>query len=54
MAIARQHLGIELGRRGIVNQEDITKGLDYQKTHPSEKLGDILYLKRAADPDSLL
>ena len=54
MAIARQPLGIELVRRGIVTQEDITKALDYQKTHPSEKLGDILYLQRAADPDILL
>ena len=45
MALVRPPLGIELVRRGIVTQDDITKALDYQKENPSEKLGDILYLQ---------
>ena len=54
MALVRPPLGIELVRRGIVTQDDITKALDYQKENPSEKLGDILYLQHAADPEKLL
>ena len=38
-----QPIGIELVKRGIVNEEDINKALDYQKDHPSKKIGDILY-----------
>ena len=39
---SRQPLGIELVRKGVVTQEDISKALEYQKKHPEEKLGDIL------------
>ena len=39
----RQPIGIELVKRGIVNQEDIKVALDYQKNHPEEKLGDIIH-----------
>ena len=38
-----QPIGIELVKRGIVKEEDINKALDYQKEHPSKKVGDILY-----------
>lgn len=54
MALTRQPLGIELVRRGIVTQDDIAKALDYQRTNPNEKLGDILYLQKATDPNALL
>lgn len=54
MALVRPPLGIELVRRGIVTQDDITKALDYQKQNPSEKLGDILYIQHAAEPERLL
>ena len=50
----RQPLGIELVRRGIVKQEDITEALEYQATHPKEKLGDILNELRLAEPRKLL
>ena len=43
MANNRQPLGIELVRRGIVSQQDIENALEFQRTHPSEKLGDILF-----------
>ena len=50
----RQPLGIELVKRGIVKQEDITEALEYQRTHNKEKLGDILNELRLADPKQLL
>ena len=37
-----QPIGIELVKRGIVTENDINKALDYQKTHSSKKIGDIL------------
>ena len=50
----RQPLGIELVKRGIVKQEDITEALEYQRTHTKEKLGDIINDLRLADPKQLL
>ena len=40
--MARQPLGIELVKRGIVTESDIERALDYQKMHPRKKIGDIL------------
>lgn len=54
MAGNRQPLGIELVKRGIVRQDDIAKAIEYQEENPKEKLGDILYKLRAAEPDILL
>lgn len=54
MAGNRQPLGIELVKRGIVKQEDITEALEYQREHPEEKLGDILYRLNVADSEKLL
>lgn len=34
----RQPIGIELAKRGVVNEEQIRTALDYQKQHPNEKL----------------
>lgn len=50
----REPLGIELVRRGIVRQEHITQALEYQRSHPKEKLGDILYNLKLADARMLL
>ena len=55
MANNRQPLGIELVRRGIVSQQDIENALEFQRTHPSEKLGDILFEQNATgDVEGLL
>ena len=54
MAQNRQALGIELVRRGVVAQEDISKAIEYQKSNPKEKIGDILYKLKLADPKKLL
>ncbi len=53
MAINRQPLGIELVKRGIVKQEDITKALQIQQ-NSSDKLGDILHEMEVTDPNILL
>ncbi len=50
----KEPLGIELVRRGVVRQDDISIALDYQRNHPREKLGDILYELKLAEPRKLL
>ena len=45
----RQPLGIELVKRGIVTEEDITRALEFQKTQPGRKLGDILNTLKVCD-----
>ena len=50
----RQPLGVELVKRGVVTEDDITRALDYQRQHPSRKIGDILYILDACDPRKLI
>ncbi len=54
MPVMRQPLGIELVRRGVVKQEDISRAIEYQKSNPREKIGDILYKLKVTDPNTLL
>ena len=41
-------------KRGIVSEEDIEKALDYQKTHPRKKLGDIIDILGLCDSHILI
>ena len=50
----RQPIGIELVKRGIVTEIDIEKALDYQKSHPSKKIGDIIDILNLCDPHVLI
>ena len=50
----RQPLGIELVRRGVIAEEDITKALEYQKSHPNKKIGDILNTLGVCDSNILI
>lgn len=50
----REPLGIELVRRGVVRQEHISQALEYQRSHPKEKLGDIINDLKLADSRLLL
>lgn len=50
----RQPIGIELVKRGVVNQEEIKTALDYQKQHPEAKLGDIIHDLKLCDERKLL
>ena len=35
-------IGVELVRKGVVTEPDIKTAIEYQKTHPDKKIGDIL------------
>ena len=50
----RQPIGIELVKRGVVSEEQIRTALEYQKAHPSEKLGDIIHKLHLCDERELL
>ena len=50
----RQPMGIELVKRGIVTEADIEKALDYQKTHPNKKIGDIINILELCDSNVLI
>lgn len=54
MDTRRQPIGIELVRRGIINESDISKALDYQRVHPDKKIGDILNILRVCDSRILI
>ena len=50
----KQPLGIELVKRGIVTEDDIARALDYQKSEPKKKIGDILNILKVCDPYVLI
>lgn len=50
----RQPMGVELVKRGIVNENDIEKALQYQRNHPNKKIGDIIYRLDLCDPTILI
>ena len=55
MAIKRSiPLGIELVKRGVVKESDISEALEYQKTHTRKKLGDIIDILKLCPEDKLL
>ena len=49
-----QPLGIELARRRLITEQDITKALEYQKAYPHKKLGDILHILHLCDSHKLI
>ena len=50
----RQPIGVELVKRGVVTEEDIQRALEYQKDHPTTKIGDCLYELDIIDPKTLI
>ena len=50
----RQPIGVELVKRGVVNENDINNALEYQREHPNKKIGEILYIQNACDPTILI
>lgn len=50
----RQPIGVELVKRGVVTENDISKALDYQRENPNKKLGDILYFLGVTDSKKLI
>ena len=49
-----QPIGIELVKRGVVTEQDISKAIDYQKSNPSKKVVDILKELNLCDADVLI
>lgn len=54
MARQSQPLGIELEKRGLITESDINKALDFQKSYPNKKLGDIIYILNLCDENKLI
>lgn len=52
--MARQPIGIELVKKGIITENDIQKALEYQKTNPKLKMGDILNILGICDSYQLI
>lgn len=50
----KQPIGIELVRKGIINETDVQKALEYQKLHPNQKIGDILNILGVCDSYTLI
>lgn len=50
----KQPIGVELVKRGIVTEGDIEAALQYQRDHQNQKLGDILYILEACEPNKLI
>ena len=50
----KQPIGIELAKRNLITVQDINKALEYQKTHPGKKLGDIINILNLCDPEKLI
>ena len=50
----RTPIGVELVKRGVINESDIKEALEYQREHPTRKLGDILYILQKAEPETLI
>ncbi len=50
----RQPIGIELVKRGIVSENDIKQAIEYQRSNPREKIGDILDILGLCDPKILI
>lgn len=50
----RQPLGVELVKRGIVGEADISNALEYQRDYPNKKIGEILYLQNTCEPTKLI
>ena len=49
-----QPIGIELAKRNLISEVDINKALDYQRSHPGKKLGDIINILGLCDPNQLI
>ena len=47
-------IGVELVRRGLIDENDVSKAIEYQKEHPGRKLGDIINTLGLCDSYSLI
>lgn len=47
-------IGVELVRRGLINENDVNKAIEYQRKHPTHKLGDVIHILRLCDNYELI
>ena len=50
----RGPIGIELVRRGLVDQDDINKAIDYQRENPNKKIIEIINTLNLCDEYALI
>jgi len=50
----RGPIGIELVRRGLIGEQDISKAIEYQKDHPDKKIIEIIHILNLCDELQLL
>ena len=50
----RLPMGVELVKRGVVTEQDIERALEYQRSNPNMKLGDILHTLSVCDAEKLI
>ena len=50
----RQPIGIELVKRGVVDENDIEEALKEQRKNPNKKLGELLYELKVCDAPTLI
>lgn len=49
-----QPIGIELVRKGLITERDVENALNYQKSNPNEKMGDIIRKLNVCEPTVLI
>ena len=45
----RGPIGIELVKRGLINEDDINKALEYQREHPNKRIVEVISLLNICD-----
>ena len=50
----RLPIGIELVRRGLITEADVNKAIEYQKSNPDRRLGDIIKILHLCDEYKLI
>ena len=50
----RGPIGIELVKRGLINEDDINKALEYQREHPNKRIVEVINLLNLCDEYSLV
>ena len=50
----RGPIGIELVKRGLINEDDINKALEYQREHPNKRIVEVISLLNLCDEYSLV
>ena len=47
-------MGVELVKRGLIDEADVQAVIEYQKEHPDKRMGEIVHLLKLCDEGKLL